>query len=98
MFITGLVSGALIGAIIVTLGWLAHNERQARHAIERQLAALNAELANLTRVRQNRLYKERLEDVGFAASQAALHVAALRTQMEEELRLVEAILNRRNQP
>jgi len=91
------VAGALSGAVVLALAWLAHSERKARRAIEHQIGLLNGELANLTRVRQNRLYREKLEDIGFAASQGALRVSALRAQMEEELRVIEAILSRRSQ-
>jgi len=92
-FIASLL-GTLVGAVIVGLAWLAAVEHQKRVTMADRIAALELELANVGRAK-NRLYREALEDVGFAASQAALHVAALRRQMEDELSIVEAILNRK---
>jgi hypothetical protein len=67
---------------------------QARYGdLERENVSLREQLANVGRAK-NRLYREALEDVGFAASQGALRVRALRSQMEDELAVIEAILNR----
>lgn len=104
--------GAVAGALFILLAWLAAAERGRRVALAARLAAieqertdtagrvaaLEQELANLDRVRKNKLYRESLEDVGFAASQAALHVHALRAHLAEELALVETILSRKVSP
>ena len=89
------ILGALIGAVIVGLAWLASLEHQRRMATDRRLAEIEQQLANVGRAK-NRLYRERLEDVGFAASQAALRVHALRAHLEEQLAVVESILNRKD--
>lgn len=87
---------ALAGGVIVALAWAAKAQHERVVALGLEISKLRDELANVTRVRTNRLYKEKLEDIGFAASQGALRVAALRAQMEDELRVIEAILARKD--
>ena len=85
------ILSALIGAVVMGLAWAATTEHQRRLATERRLAELEKQMANVARAK-NRLYRESLENVGFAASQAALRINAMR----DELAVIERILERRD--
>lgn len=91
-----LVSGALIGTVMLGLAWLATSERTRRQAVEHALAALReatdkqgTELANLRRSLKSKLYREAMEDKQAQVIQAALRLRVAQRDLADAL----AILN-----
>lgn len=82
-------AGFAVAAVIVGLTAALLHERAMRHALTDRVKQLEKLLRNLERVGRNKLYREALEDIGFGAAQAALHIQAA----ENSLAVAKRIMN-----
>jgi hypothetical protein len=80
--------GCVVGVFVTLLVVEITHLRREVNSLSEKAAEAERELANLNRLRQNKLYREAIEDYGFANAQAALRVAQLRHDLE----VVETIL------
>ena len=95
-YLPAVLLGAFGGAFAAGLLVLYVHEHQARLRLERRLAEIQderaqiqRELANLTRVARNRLYRECLEDKQAQAVQAALRLRVAKRDLEDALAILD---------